>query len=80
MLYFECGGKRYYAGQEGAISRHETRLMLPMPQDPGGQLTEAIGDCRRSITTVVATNTPQDPARIHNRALKVWERGICVEL
>jgi hypothetical protein len=25
MLYFECEGKRYYAGQDGLASRHETR-------------------------------------------------------
>jgi len=23
MLYFDCGGKRYYAGQEDLESRHE---------------------------------------------------------
>ena len=26
MLYFECGGQRFYAGQEGLESRHETRV------------------------------------------------------
>jgi hypothetical protein len=25
MLYFECGGKRFYAGQVGLPSRHPTR-------------------------------------------------------
>jgi len=25
MLYFECRGKRYYAGQENLESRHETK-------------------------------------------------------
>jgi len=25
MLFFECGGQRFYAGQEGLESRHETR-------------------------------------------------------
>jgi hypothetical protein len=25
MLYWECGGQRYYAGQIGTLSRHEAR-------------------------------------------------------
>jgi len=25
MLYWECRGERYYAGQVGTASRHETR-------------------------------------------------------
>ena len=28
MMYFECPGLRYYAGQIGQSSRHETRLAL----------------------------------------------------
>jgi hypothetical protein len=29
MLYFECNGQRFYAGQEDLESRHETRAAMP---------------------------------------------------
>lgn len=28
MLYFECRGQRYYAGQENLESRHQTKSTL----------------------------------------------------
>jgi hypothetical protein len=30
MLYFDCKGRRYYAGQQGLPSRHHTRSFLAL--------------------------------------------------
>jgi hypothetical protein len=34
MLYFECRGKRYYAGQENLASRYDTKAASPANTKP----------------------------------------------